>query len=105
MSANHGGGIMIKPLYDRVLLKKIEVKTQTESGILLPDSNETIPSMARVEAVGEGRLTEEGKTIPVDVKIGDVVVYKEYSTTEIKYKNEDYLIIDMNDILAIVEEE
>lgn len=96
---------MIKPLYDRVLLEKIEVKTQTESGILLPDSKKAVPGMAKVIAVGEGRISEDGKVNSVDVNIGNVVVYKEFATTKIEYKEKEYLIIEAKDILAIVEEE
>lgn len=96
---------MIKPLYDRILLEKVEKEVQTSSGILLPDSSKEVPSMAKVVAVGEGRVTDEGKLIPVDVKVGDVVIYKQYSVTEVNYENKDYMLIDMKDILAVVEKE
>lgn len=96
---------MIKPLYDRVLLEKTEAETQTASGIIIPDSSKEQPSTAKVVAVGEGRRTDDNKVIPLDVKVGDVVIYKKYSTTDVKYQGKEYMIIDMKDILAIVEGE
>lgn len=95
---------MIKPLYDRVLLQEVEAELVTASGILVPESKES-PSTAKVVAVGEGRIDEKGDLTPVDVKVGDVVIYKKYSTTEVKHKGTDYLVIDMKDILAIVEDD
>ncbi len=95
---------MIKPLYDRVLLEKMEAKAETASGIILPESGKEEPSTARVVAVGEGRKTDDNKLIPVDVAVGDIVIYKKYSTTEVKHHGKEYLIIDMKDILAVVEE-
>lgn len=96
---------MIKPLYDRVLLKEEEVEAKTESGIILPESSKEEPSTAIVVAVGDGKRDEKGELIPLDVKVGDRVIYKKFATTDVKYNDEEYMIIDMDDILAIVEEE
>lgn len=96
---------MIRPLYDRVLLKEEEVEAKTKSGIILPESSKEAPSTAKVVAVGEGKKDDKGQSIPLDVKVGDIVIYKKYATTDVKYDGEEYMIIDMEDILAIVEEE
>lgn len=95
---------MIKPLYERVLLEKVEVKSETSSGILLPESSQDSSSMAKVIAKGEGHLNDDGNLTALPLEIGDVVIYKEYATTEVKYQGQDFLLIDMKDILAIVEE-
>ncbi|HEY4538031.1 MAG TPA: co-chaperone GroES [Erysipelothrix sp.] len=95
---------MLKPLYDRVLLEKVKAETTTASGIILPEATEE-PSLARVVAVGDGARDDKGELIPMDVKVDDLVVYKKYATTEITYKDVDYLIIDMKDILAIVKDD
>ncbi len=95
---------MIRPLYDRVLLEKIEAQTQTASGIILSEASQEQPATAVVIAVGDGRVTDDNKVIPVDVKVGDVVVYKKYSATEFKHQGKEFLIVEMKDILAVVEE-
>lgn len=100
-----GGIDMIKPLYDRLLLEKVEVVKETSSGILLPESTEDSSSMAKVVAKGEGRITDSNEIIPLPVEIGDTVIYKEYATTDIKYEGKEYMLIEMKDILAIVEGE
>ncbi len=95
---------MIKPLYDRVLMEEIQAESTTASGILLPESKEK-PSLARVVAVGPGRVDANGVLESMPVKVGDTVIYKKYSTTDIKYDGNNYLIIEMKDILAVIEEE
>ncbi|AMC94267.1 molecular chaperone GroES [Erysipelothrix larvae] len=96
---------MIKPLYDRVLLEKVEVKAQTESGILLPESSKEQPNLAKVIAVGEGKRTKDGTLIPMGVKVNDTVIYKQFAASDVKYEQKDYLIVEMKDILAVVEED
>jgi chaperonin GroES len=91
---------MIKPLYDRILLEPIQEETITQSGILLPESKEK-PTIARVIAIGE--FTD--KESPSLISVGDHVIYKKYSTTELSYDGKDYLIIDRKDVLAVVEED
>lgn len=95
---------MIKPLYDRILLEEILAESATASGILLPESKEK-PSMARVVAVGNGKKDKDGNVIPMGVAVGDCVIYKKYATTHVTYQDKDYLIIDMKDVLAIVEDD
>lgn len=93
---------MLKPLYDNVVLKRKEVEKKTASGIILTETSKNTPSIGEVIAIGNGKLVE-GKLVPLTVKVGDNVVYKEYATTEIKYENEEYLIINESDILAVIE--
>ena len=92
---------MLKPLNGNVLLKKEVEETKTVSGILLSDASKEIPSIAKVLAVGEGNLVD-GKLVPLNVNEGDTVVFKKYSGTEFEYENEEYLIVDAKDILAVV---
>jgi chaperonin GroES len=92
----------LKPLGDRVVLKKQEAEEKTQSGIILPDSAKEKPQAAVVTAVGPGRV-EDGKTIPVQVKEGDKVIYSHYSGTEVKLDDEEYIIVKQSDILAVIQ--
>lgn len=93
---------MIQPLLDRVLLEKVEEEKKTESGIILAETPKELPSTGRVIAVGPGKRDDAGALIPVDVEVGDVVIYKQYSSTEVKDNQKTYLIVENKDILAIV---
>ncbi|OQX80698.1 MAG: co-chaperone GroES [Candidatus Omnitrophica bacterium 4484_70.1] len=93
----------IKPLGDRVLIKPSEGKETTKGGIVLPDTAKEKPQEGEVVAVGEGRKTKEGKSIPLSLKKGDKVLYGKYSGTEITVDGEEYLIMREEDILAIIE--
>lgn len=93
----------IKPLSDNVLIKPLEAETKTASGILLPDSAKEKPQMGLVMATGPGSINDQGKLIPVNVKTGQKVMYKKWGGDEVKVKNEDWMIVKQNDILAIVE--
>ncbi len=93
----------IKPLHDRVLIKRIEDMQKTAGGIIIPDTAKEKPSEGVVEAVGQGRLTPEGKLAPMTVKVGDKVLFGKYAGTEVKLDGEPRLIIREEDILAIVE--
>lgn len=93
----------IKPLHDRVLVRRIDEVTKTSGGIIIPDTAKEKPSEGVVEAVGEGRVTPEGKIIALSVKVGDCVLFGKYAGTEVKLNGEDRLIITEKDILAIVE--
>lgn len=93
---------MIKPLLDRVVLEKVESEKKTASGIILTDVSKEKPSLAKVVAVGPGKV-DDGKLIEVPVKVGDTVIYKQYATTEVKYENKEYLICESKDILAVIE--
>ncbi len=93
----------IKPLADRVVLKVLEAEEKTESGIVLPDTAKEKPQQGKILAVGPGKVTDDGKTIPMSVKVGDVVLFAKYAGTEVKYKGEEVLIMRESDILAVVE--
>ncbi|MDF3003119.1 MAG: co-chaperone GroES [Bacillota bacterium] len=91
----------IKPLGDRVVIKRLEAEEKTKSGIVLPGQAKEQPQMAEVIAVGPGAV-EDGKTVPMEVKPGDTVIFSKYAGTEIKYEGDDYTILSQRDILAIV---
>ncbi|SFU97881.1 co-chaperone GroES [Alicyclobacillus macrosporangiidus] len=93
---------MIKPLADRVVVRPVDREEKTASGIVLPDTAKEKPQEGEVIAVGPGRI-EDGKRVELDVKVGDRVIYSKYAGTEVKYNNEEYLILRESDILAIVE--
>ncbi|MCL4309657.1 MAG: co-chaperone GroES [Thermoleophilia bacterium] len=92
----------LKPLEDRVIVKTVESEDVTASGIVLPDSAQEKPQRGKIIAVGEGRLDESGKRVPMDVKKGDEVIYSKYGGTEVKIDGEDLLIMKVSDILAKV---
>ena len=91
----------VKPLGDRSLIKPEEQEETTKSGLVLPDTAKEKPQRGTVIAAGPGRKTDEGKTIPLDVKAGDTVLFAKYSGTEIRLDDEDYLLIAERDILAV----
>lgn len=93
---------MLKPLADRVLVKVEEEETKTMGGILLPDTAQEKSQKGVVVAVGSGKMTEEGKRLPLEVKEGDEVLFAKYSGTEIEDKGEKYLLLSERDILAIL---
>lgn len=93
---------MLKPLHDNVVLKKEKVEQKTASGIIFASDVKEEPDYATVVAVGEGKFVD-GKLVPLTVKVNDKVVFKKYSTTTVKFDEEEYLVISEKDILAIVE--
>ncbi|MCD6583755.1 MAG: co-chaperone GroES [Candidatus Omnitrophica bacterium] len=93
----------IKPLGDRVLIKPCEEKERTKGGIVLPDTAKEKPQEGEIVAVGEGRRTEDGKVVPLSLKVGDKVLYGKYSGTEITVDDQEYLIMREEDVLAVVE--
>jgi chaperonin GroES len=94
--------VNIKPLEDKILVQAVEAETTTASGLVIPDTAKEKPQEGTVIAVGEGRVTDNGTRIPVDVKEGDTVVYSKYGGTEIKYAGQDYLILSARDVLAVI---
>jgi chaperonin GroES len=94
--------VKIKPLEDKILVQANEAETTTASGLVIPDTAKEKPQEGTVVAVGEGRVTEKGNRIPVDVIEGDTVIYSKYGGTEIKYAGEEYLILSARDVLAVI---
>lgn len=93
----------VKPLGERVLVKRIEAEEVKKGGIIIPDTAKEKPQQGEVVAVGPGKLDEKGKRTPMDVKKGDRILFGKYSGTEIEIDGEEYLIMQEDDILAIVE--
>ena len=91
----------IQPLADRIMVKVLEAKEVTKGGIVLPDTAKEKPQEAEIIAVGKGKVSDEGKTIPPEVKVGDKVLFGKYSGTEITVDGQEYLILKEEDILAI----
>ncbi len=92
--------VKLEPLGDRLVVKPIEREEVTKGGIIIPDTAKEKPQEGKVIAVGKGRMTEDGKRVEMDVKVGDTVLYAKYGGTEIKLENEDYIILRESDILA-----
>ena len=93
----------VRPLRDRVLVKRVDEQEQRIGGIIIPDSAKEKPQQARVVAVGSGRVSDEGRVIPPDVKAGDYVLVGKYSGTEIKLDGEEYVILREDEILGVAE--
>jgi chaperonin GroES len=93
--------VAIKPLEDRVVVKPLDAEQTTASGLVIPDTAKEKPQEGVVLAVGPGRW-EDGKRVELDVKEGDIVLYSKYGGTEVKYNNEEYLVLSARDLLAIV---
>ena len=93
----------VRPLYDRLLVKRVEAKEEARGSIIIPDTAKEKPMEATVEAVGEGKFDDSGKRIPLDVKTGDHILIGKYAGTEIKIENVDFLILREDEVLAIVE--
>ncbi|MFA5164449.1 MAG: co-chaperone GroES [Candidatus Omnitrophota bacterium] len=92
----------VQPLGDRILVKPVDSEVKTKGGIILPDTAKEKPSKGKVVAVGKGKLLDDGKVKELEVKAGDTVLYGRYGGTEIKYKDEDMLILRESEVLAIV---
>lgn len=93
----------IKPLFDNVLIKPLEGETKTPGGIVLPETAKEKPQMGKVMAVGSGGMTDDGKKIPIVVKVGQKVMYKKWGGNEIKVEGEEWLLVEQKDILAVIE--
>ena len=94
--------ISLTPLEDKIIVKQAEAETQTASGLYIPDNAKEKPQQGEVLAVGPGRRDDKGERIPIEVKVGDKVLYSKYGGTEVHYEGEDYLIVGARDILAIL---
>jgi len=94
--------VTIKPLEDRILVKSVDAEQTTASGLVIPDTAKEKPQEGEVLAVGPGRF-EDGQRLPLDIKVGDKVIYSKYGGTEVKYNGEEYLILSSRDVLAVLE--
>jgi chaperonin GroES len=95
----------IRPLQDRIVVKRLEGESVTKGGIIIPDSAKEKPIEGRVVAVGNGKVLKDGKVRPVDVKVGDVVLFGKYSGTEVRLDGEEHVLIREDDVLAVTRSE
>lgn len=93
----------VRPLYDRILVKRIDTEEKTKGGIIIPDTAKEKPQEGKIIALGKGKLLEDGSIRPLDVKVGNKILFSKYGGTEINIDGEEYLILREDDILAIVE--
>jgi len=93
----------IRPLQDRIIVKRLEEETKTKGGIIIPDSAKEKPIEGKVIAVGKGKIADDGKVIAMDVKVGDKVLFSKYGGTEVKIDGEELLIMREDDILGVIE--
>ena len=93
----------IRPLHDRIIVKRLEEERKTASGIVIPDTAAEKPDQGEVQAVGKGKKTDEGKILPLDVKVGDRVLFGKYSGQTVKVEGEELLVMREEDIMGVVE--
>ena len=93
----------IRPLYDRIVVKRIEEQETTRSGIIIPDSAQEKPQEAEVMAVGHGKRLEDGKLVPLDAKVGDRILFGKYSGNDIRVDGQEYLIMREDDVLGVLD--
>jgi chaperonin GroES len=93
----------IRPLHDRVIVERLEEETKTASGIIIPDTAKEKPQQGKIIAVGKGKVTEDGKLLSMDVKVGDRVLFGKYSGTDIKIEGKEYLMMREDDILGVID--
>ena len=94
----------VRPLHDRLIVKRLEEEEKTKGGIIIPDTAKEKPIEGKVVAVGAGKVDKDGKKIPMEVKKGDRVLFAKYGGTDVKMEGEDYLMMKEDDILAVIEE-
>ncbi len=93
----------IRPLQDRVIVKRLEEEEKTKGGIIIPDTAKEKPQQGEIIAVGKGKVRDDGKVSPLDVKVGDKVLFSKYAGTEVKIEGEEYLMMREDDILGVIE--
>jgi chaperonin GroES len=93
----------IRPLHDRLIIKRLEEEEKTKGGIIIPDTAKEKPIEGKVIAVGQGRMNKDGKKVPMDVKKGDRILFAKYAGTEVKIDGEEHLMMREDDVLAIIE--
>ena len=94
----------IRPLHDRIIVKRLEEERKTASGIVIPDTAAEKPDQGEVKAIGKGKKTDEGKVIPIDVKVGDRVLFGKYSGQTVKVEGEELLVMREEDIMGVIEQ-
>ena len=94
--------VSIKPLEDRIVVKSLEAEQTTASGLVIPDTAKEKPQDGEVLAAGPGRIDDKGNRVPLDITVGDRVIYSKYGGTEVKHKGDEYLILSARDVLAVV---
>jgi chaperonin GroES len=94
--------VNIKPLEDRIVVKPLDAEQTTASGLVIPDTAKEKPQEGEVLAIGPGRIDDNGNRVPVDVSVGDKVIYSKYGGTEVKYSGSEYLILSARDVLAVI---
>ncbi|MBA3311489.1 MAG: co-chaperone GroES [Nocardioidaceae bacterium] len=95
--------VNIKPLEDRILVRTLEAEQTTASGLVIPDTAKEKPQEGEVLAVGPGRVDDSGNRVPLDIAVGDKVIYSKYGGTEVKHSGEDLLILSARDVLAVID--
>ena len=95
--------VSIKPLEDRIVIKQIEAEQTTASGLVIPDTAKEKPQEGEVVSVGPGRIDDNGNRVPLDISVGDRVIYSKFGGTEVKYGGDEYLVLSARDVLAVVE--
>ena len=93
----------LRPLSDRILVERVEEDEKTKGGIIIPDTAKEKPAEGKIVATGNGRMGEDGKLLPMDVKVGDRVLFSKYGGTEVKIDGSDYLIMRQDDVLGVIE--
>ena len=93
----------IRPLHDRIIVERLEEETKTAGGIIIPDTAKEKPQQGKVIAVGKGKKTEDGKLLPLDVKVGDRILFGKYAGTEIKIEGKEFLMMREEDVLGVIE--
>jgi chaperonin GroES len=93
----------IRPLHDRIIVERVEEETKTAGGLIIPDTAKEKPQQGKVIAVGKGKVTEDGKLLGMDVKVGDRILFGKYSGTEIKIEGKEYLMMREDDVLGVIE--
>ena len=92
----------VRPLHDRILIRRVSEDEQTAGGIIIPDTAKEKPQRGEVVATGNGRITDDGKTLPLEVKMGDRILFSKYAGTELKLEGEEFLMIREDDVLGII---
>ena len=94
--------VAIKPLEDRIVIRQLEAEQTTASGLVIPDTAKEKPQEGEVVAVGPGRVADNGTRVPLDVAVGDKVIYSKYGGTEVKFDGQEYLVLSARDVLAVI---